>query len=117
MERIFPMRQTLRGRLFGVLMIIVGLAGWWCNWHLAKTEGHFYIKLCILGPLGLFGGLLVMVRPDWMGPLGKGATRAHKTAVIGLIAVIAVVSGIDYLPAGPPLRPPRSGDHAHFVCA
>src|SRR5215470_9644252 len=70
--------QSAPGRFIGLLMIAIGLGGWWYNWHLAATEGQFYIKLCLLGPLGLAGGILMLVRPEWAGPLRSDSTRAHK---------------------------------------
>src|ERR1700730_461706 len=57
-------RKSWPARLFGMLMIAIGVGGWWYNWHLAATEGQFYIKLSLLGPLGIFGGLLMLLRPD-----------------------------------------------------
>ncbi len=85
-----------RAKLFGLLMIAIGLGGWWLNWHLADTEGHFYIKLCILGPLGIFGGLLMLFRPEWAGPLRKDSQPAHKAALATVVGLMLVTSGIDF---------------------
>src|SRR5262249_8929589 len=82
--------SLMRVRLFGLAAMVIGAAGWWYNWHLAETQGHFYIKLCILGPLGIFGGLLMLARPEWAGPIRSDSTRAHKFAlgaVLGLMFV------------------------------
>jgi hypothetical protein len=88
--------NLLRIRLFGLLMIAIGLAGWWYNRHLAATEGEFYVKLCLLGPLGLFGGFLLLARPDWAGPLQPDSTRAHKFGLIAVTGLVIVASGIIY---------------------
>jgi hypothetical protein len=77
-------------------MIAIGIAGWWYNWHLATTSGEFYVKLIIIGPLGLFGGLLMFLRPEWAGPLRPDSTQAHKFALFALIGLICIVSGIDF---------------------
>jgi hypothetical protein len=77
-------------------MILVGIAGWWYNAHLAATTGQFWIKLCILGPLGVFGGLVMLLRPDWAGPWRKDSTPAHKAALITVIALVAVTSGMTF---------------------
>jgi hypothetical protein len=77
-------------------MLAIGVGGWWYNWHLAATTGEFHIKLCILGPLGLFGGILAMLRPDWAGPVRSDSTRAHKTAMLAVIGLMLVASGIDF---------------------
>jgi hypothetical protein len=82
-------------RWLGLLMIAAGFAGWWYNWHLATTEGYFYIKLCVFGPLGLAGGILMLVNPDWAGPLRSDSTRAHKAALFTVIGFMLAASGID----------------------
>jgi len=83
-------------RLFGLAMIAAGVGGWWYNWHLAETEGEFYIKLCIFGPLGLAGGLLMLLRPEWAGPLRRDSTRAHKIALFSVLGFMFIASGIDF---------------------
>src|SRR5260221_5478299 len=85
-------RGSSPARWFGLLMMAVGVAGWWYNHHLAATEGQFYIKLCVLGPLGLARGALMLARPEWAGSLRKDSTPAHQTALITVIGLIAVAS-------------------------
>ncbi|MBZ5609007.1 MAG: hypothetical protein LAP38_12165 [Acidobacteriia bacterium] len=89
-------RTSSSGRLAGLVMIAIGVAAWWYNWHLASTAGEFYIKLCLLGPLGVFGGILVLLRPDWVGPVRSDSTRGHKFALIAVIGLMAIASGIDF---------------------
>ena len=85
-----------RLRIGGAVFILIGLVGWWYNWHTVMTEGYFNIKLTILGPLGLFGGLLMMVRPEFAGPLRPDSPKAHKMSMFVLIGLMAVVAGIDF---------------------
>jgi hypothetical protein len=89
-------RNGARLRLFGLLMIVAGIAGWWYNHHLAATAGKFYIRLTVLGPLGLFGGLLMLLRPEWAGPWRADSTQGKKAAMIAVIGLMAVGSGIDF---------------------
>jgi hypothetical protein len=89
------MQLTSPGRLVGLLMIAIGIVGWWYNWHLLATEGHFYIKLSLLGPLGVSGGILMLVRPEWAGPLRSDSKRAHKMALFAVIGFMGIASGID----------------------
>lgn len=83
-------------RIFGAVMIVLGIGGWWYNRQLAALTGQFYIKLCIFGPLGVAGGLLMAVRPDLAGPMRPNSTRAHKAALFTVIGLMAVVSGYEF---------------------
>jgi hypothetical protein len=76
-------------------MVAAGIAGWWYNWHLAATAGQYYTKLSLFGPLGLFGGLVVMMKPEWAGPIRSDSTRGHKAAIFTVIGLMAIASGID----------------------
>jgi hypothetical protein len=82
-------------RAFGVVMILLGIAGWIYNHHLAATAGAFYIRLCVFSPAAVFGGLLIAARPEWIGPIRKDSPRAQKTATCVVIGLMAVFSGID----------------------
>ena len=82
-------------RLFGLAMIPAGIGGWWYNWRLAETQGEFYVKLCLFAPLAVAGGLLIAIRPDWVGPLRPGGSRGHKVALIAVMAFMFLFSGID----------------------
>jgi hypothetical protein len=88
--------NPLRARLIGVVGIAVGVGAWWLNWHGVATEGVISVKLTVLGPLGLLGGLLSIWKPEWTGPIRPDSTKAHKTALLGLCALLMVLSGIDY---------------------
>jgi hypothetical protein len=85
-----------RARWLGMLAMAVGIAGWWYNWHLLRTAHQFYPKLTLLGPIGLFGGLLMIFRPEWTGPLRSDSSKAHKTALIVLIVLMALGAGLDF---------------------
>ena len=83
-------------RLFGLSAMVLGAIGWWYNEHLAATQGEFWIKLCVFVPLALAGGLLMLVRPEYAGPWRKENPRAQKTAVIAVVAFMAIGSGIEF---------------------
>ena len=72
----------------GILAIAAGLSGWWCNWHLLLTQGEYYPRLSVVGPLGLFGGLLIM--------LHKHNTPARKMALLGCAVLTALTATADY---------------------
>lgn len=83
-------------RLFSLLLIAAGIWALWYNWHMAATEGHFSIRLTLLGPAGLFGGLLILFRPDWGGRMHKGTSSAQKIATAVVFGLIAIGSGVEF---------------------
>jgi hypothetical protein len=110
-------RTSLPARIFGCAMILVGIAGWWYNAHLAATTGQFSIKLCLLGPLGVFGGLVMLLRPDWAGPWRKDSTPAHKAALIAVISLVAITSGITFYLLKQPSRASARSSVIHWTPA
>ena len=54
------------------------------------------MKLTVLGPLGLLGGLLMIWKPEWTGPIRPDSAKAHKTALMLLCVLMMLLSGIDY---------------------
>jgi hypothetical protein len=77
-------------------MMAIGFMGWWYNWYLAASEGYFRMKLTLLAPLGIFGGLLFLFRPQYAGPIRQDSTRAHRFALATVIAAMAIFSAIDF---------------------
>ena len=57
------------------------------------TAGQYSMKLTLLGPLGLFAGIMVAVRPDWAGPVLPGSPKAHKVALLEIPSMIFISSG------------------------
>jgi hypothetical protein len=98
---------SVPARLFGLTMFFAGIAGGYYNHYLAATEGEYYIRLCVFAPLGVIGGLLMLLRPDWAGPLRSDSSRAHKTSMFVGIGLMAVISGIDMYSLNRPLAPHR----------
>ena len=84
--------NPLRTRLLGIVAIIGGMVAWWYNWHEVTAEGvrPTFGILCILG------GLLMIWRPEWTGPIRANSTSAHKTGLLVLIVLALALTGIDY---------------------
>lgn len=91
----YETQNLMRTRVIAGAMVLAGIAGWMYNWHLERVEGHFYIKLCVFAPLAVFGGIMMMIRPQWAGPWRTDSSRGHKVALLLLIATMAIVSGAD----------------------
>ena len=74
----------LKARLLAVFIIIVfaGLTYW--GWHQLTTEGKYPLKVAAFGPVGIVGGLFLLVFP---AKAGKPETAADKIIVMVVFAV------------------------------
>ena len=91
-----PLISAALARLSGLAIMALGIAGWWCNHHIAATSGRFSIKLCVFAPLAVSAGLLLLLKPGWFGRLRPDSSRGHRLAVYGVIGFMAVGSAIDF---------------------
>jgi hypothetical protein len=108
---------TWPARLFGLAMILAGIGGWFYNHHLAATEGEFYVRLCVFSPLGVLGGLLMLLRPEWSGPPKKDSPRAQKVSLFAILGIMTVFSGLDLYSLNTTQAPRRfqSAPRIHFT--
>jgi hypothetical protein len=80
----------VKARIFALLLILVSLGLIYYNWHQLLQEGRYSLKLAAFGPVGVIGGLYLLIFPS-MG--GKPTTSKEK--IIGLIVfVIGVLAGL-----------------------
>ena len=80
----------IKQRLFGLALIIgfVGLT--YYNWHQLWSEGRYSLKLAAFGPVGVIGGLFLMLFPAMSG---KPNTTQDRVIVI-LVFVVGIVAGL-----------------------
>lgn len=79
-----------KGRLLGVLLILLFAALTYFNWHQLRTEGEYSLKLAAFGPVGVAGGLFLLLFPG-MG--GKPETTRQKVVVL-LVFGVGAAAGI-----------------------
>jgi peptidoglycan/LPS O-acetylase OafA/YrhL len=82
--------SKLRGRLFGVALILIFGALVYYGWHQLNSEGRYSIKIAAFGPLGVVGGLFLLLFP---GKGGKPETTRDKIIVL-LVFGIGLVAGL-----------------------
>lgn len=74
----------LKARLFGLVIIAVFVGMTYYNWHLRDTEGSYYPKLALFGPVGIVGGLFMLLFPS---KAGKPETTRDRLLVLLIFAV------------------------------
>lgn len=80
----------LKARLFAVVLILVFGFLTYYNWQQLYAEGKYSLKLAAFGPLGIIGGLFLLVFPQYFG---KPVNTKEKLIVM-FVFVIGLVAGL-----------------------
>lgn len=82
--------RHLKARLLGVVLILIFAALIYYNWHQLSNEGRYSLKLAAFGPVGVVGGLFVLLFP---GKGGKPETTRDKIIAL-LVCGVGMVAGM-----------------------
>ncbi len=74
----------LKVRLLALFLIILFAALTYWGWYQLTTEGKYPLKVAAFGPVGIVGGLFMLVFP---GKAGKPQTTADKLLVLVVFAI------------------------------
>jgi hypothetical protein len=80
----------LKTRLFGLLLIIVCAGLIYYGWYRLREDGTYYIKMATFAPLGVVGGVFLMLFPS-MG--GRPNTTKERLIVLAVF-VIGMIAGL-----------------------
>ena len=74
----------LKSRLFAVVLILVCAGLIYYNWQQLMGEGRYSMKLATFGPLGVLGGIFLLLFPD---KGGKPETTIDKLTLMLVFGV------------------------------
>jgi len=74
----------LKARIFAVVLILVCAGMIYYGWYQLRTEGVYYLKMATFSPLGVVGGIFLLLFPS-MG--GKPNTTREKVIVMAVFAI------------------------------
>ncbi len=82
--------HRLKARLFALVIILVCGGLVYNNWRQLYTEGSYSFKLAAFGPVGVVGGIFLLLAP------GKGAKpETTKDKIIVLVVfVLGMLAGL-----------------------
>lgn len=80
----------LKTRLFGLALVILFAGMIYYGWYQLRTEGVYYLKMATFAPLGVVGGIFLLLFPG-MG--GKPNTTKEKVIVMAVFA-IGLIAGL-----------------------
>ena len=74
----------IKQRLFALLLIVVCAGMIYYGWYRLRTEGVYYLKMATFAPVGLVGGIFLLIFPT-MG--GKPDTTKEKLIVLAVFVI------------------------------
>ena len=80
----------IKRRLFALLLIAVCAGMIYYGWYLLRTEGVYYMKMATFAPLGVVGGIFLLLFPAMSG---KPDSTKQKVIVFAVFA-IGLVAGL-----------------------
>src|SRR4030095_9702687 len=81
---------NLKIRLFALVLILLFAGMTYYNWHQLHSEGKYSLKMAAFGPVGIVGGLFLLVFPS---KVGKPQTLADKLIVLGVL-ILGLAAGL-----------------------
>ena len=69
----------LKARLLGIVILLMFAVITYINWHELLSSGTYSTKMAAFGPVGIIGGLFLLVFPD---KAGKPETTIDKVIVM-----------------------------------
>lgn len=82
--------RHLKARLLAVAIILVCAGLLYYNWHQLTSEGRYSLKLAAFGPVGVVGGLFLLLFP---GRGGKPETAREKVVAL-LVFGLGLAAGL-----------------------
>jgi hypothetical protein len=82
--------RHLKLRLFAIAIIVLFAALTWYGWYQLTSEGQYSLKMAAFGPVGVVGGLFLLLFPTKFGP---PETTADKLIVL-LVFAIGLAAGL-----------------------
>lgn len=80
----------LRARLLAIVIIVVFVGLMYVNWRELITSGTYSTKMATMGPVGLVGGLFLLLFPS---KAGKPTTTKDKVVVL-LVFAVGLIAGL-----------------------
>lgn len=82
--------QTVKARILGLVLLILGIGLVYFNWHQLLKDGSYSLKLAAFGPLVAIGGIFLIFFPS-MG--GKPNTTKEKLILL-FVFVLGLAAGL-----------------------
>jgi len=76
--------KNLKARLFALVLILLFAALTYVSWHELLTTGRYSLKMAAFAPVGIVGGLFLLIFPT---KFGKPQTTGDKIIAMVVFAI------------------------------
>jgi hypothetical protein len=80
----------VKQRLFALLLIAVCAGMTYYGWYLLRTEGLYYLKMATFAPLGVVGGIFLLLFPA----MGGKPNSKKQTVIVFAVFAIGILAGL-----------------------
>jgi hypothetical protein len=82
--------QTVKARILGLVLIVLGSALVHINWHQLRSDGNYSMKMAAFAPLIAIGGLFLLLFPSMAGK----PNSAKEKIILLIVFVVGLVAGL-----------------------
>jgi len=80
----------MKTRLFALLIVLISAGLTYLGWYQLTTEGRYPLKVAAFAPVGIVGGLFLLLFPN---KVGKPETTKDKIIVL-LVFGVGLIAGL-----------------------
>lgn len=80
----------IKQRLFALLLIVACAAMVYYGWYLLRTEGVYYMKMATFAPLGVVGGIFLLLFPTMSGK----PNSTKQKVIVFVVFAIGILAGL-----------------------
>lgn len=80
----------VKQRIIAILLVLFSAAMIWYGWYRLREEGVYSLKMATFAPLGVVGGMFLLLFPS----LGGKPTTTKQKVVVFVVFAIGIVAGL-----------------------
>ena len=80
----------IKQRVIALLLILFSAAMIWYGWYRLREEGVYSLKMAAFAPLGVIGGIFLLLFPSF----GGKPTTTKQKVVVFVVFAIGIVAGL-----------------------
>jgi hypothetical protein len=80
----------VKQRIIAILLILFSAAMIWYGWYRLREEGVYSLKMATFAPLGVIGGMFLLVFPS----LGGKPTTTKQKVIVFVVFAVGILAGL-----------------------